>query len=103
MLQLIFENPACSSVRLAKALAVTKPNITMWVERLVVRGLVQRTPSATDKRSQELRATKAGAALVTRATKSLEVGEAAALAHLSPGERSILAELLQKVSRSSAR
>ena len=103
MLQLIFENPACSSVRLAKALAVTKPNITMWVERLVVRGLVQRTPSATDKRSQELRATKAGAALVTRATKSLEVGEAAALAHLSPGERSILAELLQKVSRSTAR
>jgi DNA-binding MarR family transcriptional regulator len=90
-------------VRLAKALSVTKPNITMWVERLVARGLVQRTPSASDKRSHELRATAAGAALVGRATQSLVAGETAALAHLSPGERVMLAELLQKLARGAAR
>jgi DNA-binding MarR family transcriptional regulator len=103
VLHLIAETPACSSVRLAKALSVTKPNITMWVERLVARGLVQRTPSASDKRSHELRATDAGAALVARATQSLVAGEVAALAHLSPGERVMLAELLQKLARGAAR
>lgn len=103
LLQLILENAGCSSVRLAKALAVTKPNITLWVERLVARELVRRTPSASDKRSHELRLTKAGALLVGRATKSLEAGESAALAHLSTGERAILAELLQKLSRSAVR
>jgi DNA-binding MarR family transcriptional regulator len=103
MLQLIADNPGCSSVRLAKALSVTKPNITMWVERLVSRGLVARSPSADDKRSHELRATRSGAALAARATASLEAGEAAALSSLSHGERIILAELLNKVSRGHPR
>lgn len=103
VLQLIAENPACSSVRLAKALAVTKPNITMWVDRLVGRGLVLRSASDTDKRSHELRVTPEGEALATRATAGLEAGEANALAHLSQGERFILAELLRKLSLAPAR
>lgn len=103
MLQLIAENPGCSSVRLAKALSVTKPNITMWVERLVGRGLVQRTPSTSDKRSHELRATKAGQALVQRATAGILAAEAQALAALSPGERAILSELLHKLAKGAVR
>jgi DNA-binding MarR family transcriptional regulator len=103
VLQLIAENPGCSSVRLAKALAVTKPNITMWVDRLVGRNLVQRSASDTDKRSHELRVTAEGMALVERATASLEAGEASALTHLSQGERFILAELLRKLSLTPAR
>ncbi len=103
VLQLICENPACSPVQLAKALSVTKPNITMWVDRLVGRGLVQRSPSQSDKRVQELRPTEAGAALARTATDRLHAGEAAALAELSPGERAILAELLHKVARTAAR
>lgn len=101
VLQLIADNPGCSSVRLAKALAVTKPNITMWVDRLVSRGLVLRQASETDKRSHALHATADGLALARRATASLEAAEAAALAHLSPGERVMLAELLRKLSFST--
>jgi DNA-binding MarR family transcriptional regulator len=99
LLQLIAENPGTSPVRLAKALAVTKPNITGWVDRLVGRGLVQRSPSASDKRAQELRTTRAGASLAKAATAALHRGEALALGHLSAGERSILTELLHKVAR----
>jgi DNA-binding MarR family transcriptional regulator len=99
LLQLIAENPGTSPVRLAQALAVTKPNITMWVDRLVGRGLVQRSPSASDKRAQELHTTRAGATLAQAATRALHGAEAQALRHLSAGERAILTELLHKVAR----
>lgn len=98
VLQLIAENPGSSPVKLAKALAVTKPNITMWVDRLVSRGLVERTPSATDKRAQELRTTPAGARLAATATAHLIAGERRLLTLLSDAERALLAELLHKVA-----
>ena len=103
VLQLVAENPGTSPVRLAKALAVTKPNITMWIDRLVGRGLVQRSPSASDKRAQELHTTPAGSRLAQSATATLRAGELAALHGLTSGERAILAELLNKVARSVAR
>lgn len=103
VLQLIGANPGCSAVRLARALAVTKPNITMWVDRLLERGLIERQPSATDKRSHELRASAAGLRLVEQATAAVLAAESQALGHLSVGERSILAELLHKLSRSASR
>jgi DNA-binding MarR family transcriptional regulator len=103
VLQLIAENPGSSPVKLAKALAVTKPNITMWVDRLVSRKLVARSPSATDKRAQELRTTAAGARLAATATTRLLDGERRALARLSDAERLMLAELLHKVACSVER
>ena len=103
VLQLIAENPGTSPVTLAKALAVTKPNITMWVDRLVGRGLVRRSPSSSDKRAQELRTTAAGTALAKQAAARLHDAERAALAGLSAGERAILAELLHKVASVSQR
>lgn len=103
VLQLIAENAGTSPVKLAKVLAVTKPNITMWVDRLVGRGLVQRSPSSSDKRAQELRTTAPGQALAQQATARLREGEKAALGGLSAGERAILAELLYKVARASHR
>jgi DNA-binding MarR family transcriptional regulator len=103
VLQLIAENPGTSPVRLAKALAVTKPNITMWVDRLVSRDLVLRRPSDSDKRAQELRTTAKGRALAARATALLHAAEQAALANLSAGERAILAELLHKVALAGRR
>ena len=103
VLQLIAENPATSPVKLAKVLSVTKPNMTMWVERLVGRGLVQRSPSSSDKRAQELRTSDEGQALAARATALLRDSEKAVLAALSAGERAILSELLHKVARAGHR
>src|SRR5437868_831833 len=100
ILSLINENPDGSSAQLAQALAVTAPNITMWIDKLEGRGLVQRQRSETDKRAQHLRLTEKGAQLVAGATERLLAGEREAFAHLSEGERTILIELLHKVARS---
>ena len=54
VLALVHENPDVSATRLAKALAVTAPNIAAWIDRLEKRGLVQRIPHATDRRAQHL-------------------------------------------------
>jgi len=51
VLTLIAENPGGSLARLARALSVTPPNITMMVERLEGKGLVARRPSEEDRRA----------------------------------------------------
>lgn len=97
VLTLIAENPGGSPARLARALAVTPPNITALVDRLVGRGLVQRRASDEDRRGQALTVTRAGADLVRKSTERIVDAERAALA-LTSGEQAILAELLHKVA-----
>lgn len=98
ILQLIRENAGVTSTRLAQALAVTKPGITVWLDRLVARGLVVRERSSTDGRSQQLQLTAAGKTMVGKALKVLLEADAVSMQHLSEGERKILVELLRKVA-----
>lgn len=98
MLALIHANPDVTARQLARGLAVTPPNIAVWIERLQSRGLVLRSRSETDARLQHIRVSAAGAKLVREATQRLQEGEAAALASLSAAERAMLAELLHKVA-----
>ena len=97
VLTLIAENPGGSLVRLARALSVTAPNITALVDRLEAKGLVARTASKKDRRAQVLQVTKSGAELVRETTQRIVAAEKLALA-LTPGEQTILAELLHKVA-----
>ncbi len=99
ILQLIRENALATTTRLAQALAVTKPGITAWLDRLVARGLVVRERSDTDGRTQHLHLTTAGKLLVNKSLKLLLEAEAASMRHLSEGERKILVELLCKVAQ----
>jgi DNA-binding MarR family transcriptional regulator len=98
ILALIREAPGVTPARLAKALAVTAPNITAWMAKLESRGLVERTASDTDRRAQLLSLTPAGDRLSVNATRRLVAAERAALASLSPGEYTLLHELLRKVA-----
>lgn len=98
LLLLVGENPDCSSARLARALDVTAPNITMWIDKLEQRGWVRRGQSATDRRANKLQLTDDGLALARDALQRVQAGEAQALAALSAGERAILLELLHKVA-----
>ena len=99
MLSLIHENPDVSARQLARALAVTPPNITVWIDRLEKRGLVKRERSTTDARAQHIRATTAGAALARKSVNRLRESEGDAMAALSTAERAMLVELLHKVAR----
>jgi DNA-binding MarR family transcriptional regulator len=98
-LAVVAANPDSSQRRLGNALSLTPPNTTALVARLEGKGWIERSSSTQDRRSQALRITKAGAALVREATKRITAAEQAEL-KLSPGEQAILLELLQKVALS---
>jgi DNA-binding MarR family transcriptional regulator len=97
VLTLIAENPGGSLAQLARALAVTAPNITVMVDRLEQRGLVARQQSESDRRTQVLHTTTKGAELVRKATERIIAAEKEALP-LTAGEHAMLLELLHKVA-----
>jgi len=103
ILALVQGNPDATARQLARALAVTPPNIAIWLDKLESRGLVARTRSESDARMQHIRITRAGAALVDRSVQLLLEGEQSALAALSAAERAILIELLHKIAMSRKR
>ncbi len=98
LLALVQGNPDVTARQLARALAVTPPNIAIGLDRLEQRGLVTRTRSERDARMQHVRLTRAGAALVEASTRQLLEGEQTALDTLTPAERAMLVELLHKVA-----
>jgi DNA-binding MarR family transcriptional regulator len=99
ILVLVDGNPGVSARQLADALAVTPPNITMWIDKLERRGHIERERSSTDRRAQHIRATAQGSALARKAVGLVIEAEQGALAALSPAERAMLVELLHKVAR----
>lgn len=99
VLALVHENPGVTGGQLATALSVTPSNITMWIDRLSKRGFVEREPHPQDRRALHIRISAAGADVVRQATERLFEGEHHAMAALTPGERMLLVELLDKVGR----
>lgn len=99
VLALVHANPACTASELAKALAMTPPNITAWLDKLAARGCIERERSESDRRSQHVRATAQGAQWVSDLARQLAQAESAALAGLSAAEQAMLLELLHKAAR----
>jgi DNA-binding MarR family transcriptional regulator len=94
ILQLVRQNPELTATQLAKALAITTPGVTSWIDRLESRGLVKRQRSVHDRRAQHVRLTRRGAELVGSVLKSLLQADRELLSHMSPGEQRMLIELL---------
>jgi DNA-binding MarR family transcriptional regulator len=99
ILQLVQQNAPVTATKLAKALAVTTPGVTIWLDRLEARGLLVRERGDVDRRTQNLSITQKGQTLVASALEALRQADSAILSHLSAGERHMLLELLQKVAR----
>ena len=100
ILALVQANPGLTARQLARALAVTPPNIAIWLDKLESRGLVERERSSSDARMQHVRLTARGTAVVDRSVQALLEGEREALDGLSAAERAMLVELLHKVALS---
>ncbi len=81
---------------LAAAIGVDAPNCTPVVDDLEGRGLVERRPHPTDRRSKLVAATPAGVRVAARANDIMGQPPAA-LRALSPAELDRLAEILAKV------
>lgn len=99
VLLLVTFNPGVTQKQLAQALAMSAPNITILIDRMVDKGLLDRVRSETDRRAQNVHPTAEGQALARRAHAASKSMEDDILAALSQGERAMLFELLRKVAR----
>src|SRR5215831_19558302 len=96
MLVLAHENPGSTAARLARALAVSAPNPTMWLDKLQPRPDAPRA-SETDRRRLHLYLTDKTRKLAAEATRRVIEAEHHAFAHLWTGWRVILIELPRKL------
>lgn len=87
---------------LAEQERVQPPTMTKIVAKLEERGLVQRTPHATDRRQVVLQATEAGRSAVIEHRRAGDAWLADAIGELPPDDRETLrraAELLERIAR----
>jgi DNA-binding MarR family transcriptional regulator len=103
ILALVEENPGVSAQQLTRALALSAPNMTLWIERLERRELIVRERSTTDRRAQHIRTTERGGVMAREAIERIGAGELRSINVLSVAERALLIELLHKVAGCRAR
>jgi DNA-binding MarR family transcriptional regulator len=94
---LVNTNPNITPKRLARAINVSPLNLGPLLDRLETRGLLERRPNPSDKRSQVLALTPEGRALCGKADKTANQLENEATAMLTGNERTELLRLLQKI------
>jgi DNA-binding MarR family transcriptional regulator len=100
-LVLLAFNADATPKQLAQALAMVAPAVTVLLDRLEKRGLIQRTRSDSDRRAQIVTLTPVGEELARKAHAISQDMEREVLKALSAAERAILVELLQKIARSA--
>jgi len=100
LLMLLHANQALAAKQLSRALALPAPNLTILMDRMQARGLIERVRSQVDRRSQQALLTAQGAALAEELAELTPSVEKDLGKHLSHGELTMLYELLDKVSDS---
>lgn len=98
ILMLLLSNPMLTPKKLGQVLALTPPNLTLLLDRLQQRGLLQRERSEVDRRSQNIVLTAQGRELARAAAEAAVPMEQELHPRLTAAERALLIELLRKVS-----
>ena len=89
---------------IGKKVLLTSGSITVAVDRLETKGLVERRAHGTDRRARVVHLTKAGRKVITRAyANHAEDMERLASASLTKAERKTLIALLKKIGYEAAR
>jgi DNA-binding MarR family transcriptional regulator len=96
VLQQLAERPADSLNELAERTATHQSSVSVVVRRLVERGFVSRTASATDKRRIEISVTPAGRLLLAGAPVTVSTQLVDALQLMTAAERDTLGSLLER-------
>lgn len=97
LLMLLLDNGPMAPKQLARMLALSAPNLTLQLDRLAERGLVQREPNPLDGRSQHIVLSSKGAQLAGKAVRAAASLEATLLQRLSTSEHATLITLLAKL------
>lgn len=98
LLMLLLANGSASPKQLARTLDMPAPNVTVLVDKLVARGLIERRRSSTDGRGLQVLLTADGMALARQAHAQSMSSEVELLQRLSPAEQAMLRELLLKLA-----
>jgi len=97
VLVLIQANAGLNQTSLAKALGIDRSTVVAVIDKLEGRGLVDRTPAPTDRRSYALQLSDQGATLLHEARDLVATHEARIAKDLSAGEQSQLISLLSRL------
>lgn len=100
LLSLLMELENVDQTTLANAAALDRTTTTGAVKRLEARGLIDRSPSPHDRRSQRCRLTDEGHALLESIDEAARSAHEATLSMPSSGEKSIFIKLITKVADS---
>lgn len=92
VLMFLNRRPGAALLDVAEHLGVTPPTASTLVQRLVQRGLVDRSPHPHERRRVVLRLTPQGSGLLAEARQAAQARLAEALAALPPGDLSRLRE-----------
>lgn len=99
VLVLIADNPGRKQTEIGEVLGIKRANFVTLVHGLEDRGLVERVPSAEDKRANALHLTRQGEAFLAEARRVHEELEAEMVARLGgPAARDQLLALLDRLS-----
>lgn len=97
VLVIIEANPDLKQSELARAAHLDRSTVVTVIDNLVRRGLVERRVALHDRRSNAIRLTDAGAALLRKLKRLVSLHEKRLLQNFSVTERETFLALLQKV------
>jgi DNA-binding MarR family transcriptional regulator len=100
LLVIVDAHPAIQQSRAGAMLGIQKANFVPFVGKLQRRGLLVRIP--LDGRTNGLRLTAKGRALLRRARRAVDVHEAAVTRGLSASEKRMLFSMLRRITAASA-
>jgi DNA-binding MarR family transcriptional regulator len=96
-LLLLLDNAGASQKSVARALAISAPNMATLLDRLEEAGLLQRIRHPHDERARQLALTPAGRKLALRAVATVDRHEHKAVTGLTAAENTQLLRLLGKL------
>lgn len=97
VLVIIEANPDLKQSELARATRLDRSTVVTVIDNLERRGLVERRAAAQDRRSNAIRLTADGAALLRKLKRQVNQHERRLLSNFSDAERELFFSLLQKV------
>lgn len=98
LLLMLQANKGLAPKQLCKALSLPAPHLTILLDRLQERGLIERVRSSVDRRSQQVLLTEPGTELAAELARHAPHMEDDLRGCLTTGERAMLIELLDKVA-----
>jgi DNA-binding MarR family transcriptional regulator len=93
----IHTHPGIDATRLSAVIAFDRSTLGSVIERLEAKKLIERKPSAEDKRVKLLHLTKAGGAILRDIVPWVEKAQARMLQPLKPADRKVLLGLLTQL------